>query len=147
MIHLGKTISTNTDPEQCAFKLLQMDLNPQQEMELCQMIMDICVQRRTYEAFFGLLSQALCVFKKEYVQYFEKLIQVQYKTGHGLENVKLRSAAKLFTHLLVTNTMSWAALDHIPIAEEDKTSTSAKFLKMLLSEVIQHLSEPHEIIL
>ncbi|CAF4327758.1 unnamed protein product, partial [Rotaria sordida] len=40
MIHLGKTISTNTDPEQCAFILLQMDLNPQQEMELCQVIMD-----------------------------------------------------------------------------------------------------------
>jgi len=69
-------------------------------MELCQMVLDICAQRPTYEEFFGLLDRQLCLLKKEYVEYFEKVFQDQYEIIHSLENVQLRNVAKLVAHLL-----------------------------------------------
>ncbi|CAF4375103.1 unnamed protein product, partial [Adineta steineri] len=62
------TIQSSIGAEECAHKLLKMNLRPGQEMELCQMILDSCAQQRTYERFFGLLGQRFCLLKKEYVE-------------------------------------------------------------------------------
>lgn len=51
------TIQSSLDFEECAHKLLKMELRPGQESELCNMILDCCAQNRTYEKFFGLLAQ------------------------------------------------------------------------------------------
>ncbi|XP_062580722.1 pre-mRNA-splicing factor CWC22 homolog [Saccostrea cucullata] len=51
------TIQSALDFEECAHKLLRMELKPGQEVELCNMILDCCAQQRTYEKFFGLLAQ------------------------------------------------------------------------------------------
>ena len=34
-----------------------MEIKPGQEKELCHMFLDCCAEQRTYEKFFGLLSQ------------------------------------------------------------------------------------------
>ena len=61
MVHLRRTIyltiQSSLDFEECAHKLLRMELKPGQEVELCYMILDCCAQLRTYEKFFGLLAQ------------------------------------------------------------------------------------------
>ncbi|CAF5120726.1 unnamed protein product, partial [Rotaria sp. Silwood1] len=51
-----------------AQKLLYMNLCPEQEKELCQVIVDICAEQGTYEGFFGLLSQSLCDAKPKYIR-------------------------------------------------------------------------------
>ncbi|CAF2965469.1 unnamed protein product, partial [Rotaria sp. Silwood2] len=66
----------------------------------------------TYERFFGLLGRQLCILKKEYVEYFEKLFQHQYEIVHRLENVKSTNVAKFFTHLLTANAISWSVCIH-----------------------------------
>lgn len=121
------TIQSSVGAEECAHKLLKMNLRPGQEvclcslsiadwtycsfffiqMELCRMILDSCAQQRTYERFFGLLGQRFCLLKKEYVECFEKVFEDQYEIVHRLENVKLRNVAKFFAHLLVTDAISW----------------------------------------
>ena len=50
------TIHSSLDFEECAHKLLKMQLKPGQEIELCHMILDCCAENRTYEKFFGLLA-------------------------------------------------------------------------------------------
>lgn len=50
------TIHSSLDFEECAHKLLKMELKPGQEVELCHMILDCCAENRTYEKFFGLLA-------------------------------------------------------------------------------------------
>jgi len=57
------TIQSSLDHNECAHKLMKMQLKPGQEVELCNMILDCCAQQRTYEKFFGLLAQ-VSVFKK-----------------------------------------------------------------------------------
>ena len=51
------TIQSSLDFEECAHKLMRMQLKPGQEMEMCHMILDCCAEMRTYEKFFGLLAQ------------------------------------------------------------------------------------------
>lgn len=58
------TIQSSLDFQECAHKLVKMNIKKNQEMELCQMILDACAQQRTYERFFGLLSQRFCELKK-----------------------------------------------------------------------------------
>ncbi len=51
------TINSSLDYEECAHKLLKMQMKPGQELELCHMFLDCCAQQRTYEKFYGLLAQ------------------------------------------------------------------------------------------
>ncbi|CAF1104907.1 unnamed protein product [Rotaria sordida] len=133
------TIQSSIGAEECAHKLLKMNLRPGQEMELCQMILDSCAQQRTYERFFGLLGQRFCLLKKEYVECFEKVFQDQYEIVHRLENVKLRNVAKFFGHLLVTDAISWGVLRCIRLTEEDTTSSSRVYIKNLFLELAEFL--------
>jgi len=133
------TIQSSVGAEECAHKLLKMNLRPGQEMELCQMILDSCAQQRTYERFFGLLTQRFCLLKKEYVECFEKVFQDQYEIVHRLENVKLRNVAKFFAHLLFTDAISWGVLRCIRLTEEDTTSSSRVYIKNLFLELVEFL--------
>jgi len=133
------TIQSSVGAEECAHKLLKMNLRPGQEMELCQMILDSCAQQRTYERFFGLLGQRFCLLKKEYVGCFEKVFQDQYEIVHRLENVKLRNVAKFFAHLLFTDAISWGVLRCINVNEEDTTSSSRVYIKNLFLELVEFL--------
>lgn len=51
------TIMSSVDFNECAHKLLKIQLQPGQEMELCNMIIECCSQERTYMRFYGLLGQ------------------------------------------------------------------------------------------
>jgi pre-mRNA-splicing factor CWC22 len=51
------TIHSSLDFEECAHKLMRMELKPGQEIELCHMFLDCCAEQRTYEKFYGLLAQ------------------------------------------------------------------------------------------
>lgn len=53
------TIQSSLDFEECAHKLLRMEIKPGQEQELCHMFLDCCAEQRTYEKFFGLLAQVI----------------------------------------------------------------------------------------
>jgi len=51
------TINCSAHHEECAHKLLRMELKPGQEPELCHMTLDCCAERRTYEKFYGLVAE------------------------------------------------------------------------------------------
>lgn len=69
------TIQSSLDFEECAHKLMRMQLKPGQEMEMCHMILDCCAEMRTYQKFFGLLAQvsfSLILHHCFYFVYFSK---------------------------------------------------------------------------
>lgn len=133
------TIQSSLDFQECAHKLLKMDIKKNQEIELCQMILDSCAQQRTYERFFGLLAQRFCELKKEYVEHFEEIFKQQYDTCHRLETVKLRNVARLLSHLLYTDSISWGVFDCVHLNEDETTSSSRVFLKNLLLDLSEHM--------
>uniref|UniRef100_A0A667WTG7 Pre-mRNA-splicing factor CWC22 homolog n=1 Tax=Myripristis murdjan TaxID=586833 RepID=A0A667WTG7_9TELE len=110
--------------------------------ELCNMILDCCAQQRTYEKFFGLLAGRFCLLKKEYMESFEGIFSEQYETIHRLETNKLRNVARLFAHLLYTDSVPWSVLECIKVSEETTTSSSRIFVKILFQELCAYMGLP-----
>uniref|UniRef100_A0A2C9JST5 MI domain-containing protein n=1 Tax=Biomphalaria glabrata TaxID=6526 RepID=A0A2C9JST5_BIOGL len=133
------TVQSSLDVNECAHKMLKMDLKPGQEVELCNMILDCCAQLRTYEKFFGLLGQRFCQIDKKYVEPFQQIFVDQYDTIHRLETQKLRNVAKFFAHLLHTDAISWGVLSVVKLTEDDTSSASRIFLKILFQELAEYM--------
>lgn len=133
------TIQSSLDFEECAHKLLKLDIKPQQYSELCNMIVDCCAQQRTYIKFFGLLAQRFCQLNPEYVTPFVEIFKNCYDTIHRFETCKLRNVAYLFSHLLHTDAISWTVLGHIRLNENDTTSSSRVFIKILFQQLAESM--------
>ncbi|XP_077304241.1 pre-mRNA-splicing factor CWC22 homolog [Lithobates pipiens] len=135
-------IQSSLDFEECAHKLIKMDFPESQTKELCNMILDCCAQQRTYEKFFGLLAGRFCLLKKEYMESFEVIFKEQYETIHRLETNKLRNVAKMFAHLLYTDSIPWSVLECINLSEETTTSSSRIFVKIFFQELCEYMGLP-----
>ncbi|PNF22123.1 hypothetical protein B7P43_G06808 [Cryptotermes secundus] len=133
------TIHSSLDFEECAHKLMRMDLKPGQEIELCHMFLDCCAEQRTYEKFFGLLAQRFCQINKIFIPPFQQIFKDTYDTIHRLDTNKLRNVAKFFAHLLFTDAISWEVLSFIHLNEEEMTSSSRIFIKILFQELSEYM--------
>lgn len=133
------TIHSSLDYEECAHKLMKMELKPGQEMELCHMFLDCCAEQRTYEKFYGLLAQRFCMINKVYVAPFEEIFRDTYSTTHRLDTNRLRNVSKFFAHLLFTDAIGWDVLECIKLNEEDTTSSSRIFIKILFQELVEYM--------
>ncbi|MCD7453455.1 hypothetical protein HAX54_020996 [Datura stramonium] len=133
------TIMSSVDFEEAGHKLLKIKLEPGQEMELCIMLLECCSQERTYLRYYGLLGQRFCMINKIHQENFEKCFVQQYSMIHRLETNKLRNVAKFFAHLLGTDALPWHCLAYIRLTEEDTTSSSRIFIKILFQELSEHL--------
>jgi len=133
------TIMSSVDFEEAGHKLLKIKLEPGQEMELCVMLLECCSQERTYLRYYGLLGQRFCMINRVYQENFDDCFVKQYSMIHRLETNKLRNVAKFFAHLLGTDALPWQALAYIRLTEEDTTSSSRIFIKILFQELSEHL--------
>lgn len=103
------------------------------------MLLECCSQERTYLRYYGLLGQRFCMINKVHQENFEKCFVQQYSMIHRLETNKLRNVAKFFAHLLGTFALPWHVLSYIRLTEEDTTSSSRIFIKILFQELSEHL--------
>lgn len=55
------------------------------------------------------------MLKKEYMESFESIFKEQYDTIHRLETNKLRNVAKMFAHLLYTDSLPWSVSRRVDI--------------------------------
>ncbi|MEQ2162019.1 pre-mRNA-splicing factor cwc22 [Goodea atripinnis] len=83
-----------------------------------------------------------CLLKKEYMESFEAIFFEQYDTIHRLETNKLRNVARLFAHLLYTDSVPWSVLECIRMSEETTTSSSRIFVKILFQELCAYMGLP-----
>ncbi|KAG2272431.1 hypothetical protein Bca4012_085597 [Brassica carinata] len=134
-----QTIMTSVNFEEAGHKLLEIRLEPGQEMELCVMILECCAEEKTYRPFYGYLAQRFCLRSKTYRECFENLFVQQYATVHRLETNKLRSAAMFFAHVLATDALPWRVIGNVWLTEEDTTSSSRIFLKILFQELSEQM--------
>ncbi|XP_041979326.1 pre-mRNA-splicing factor CWC22 homolog isoform X2 [Aricia agestis] len=133
------TINSSLDFEECAHKLMKMQLKPGQEIELCHMFLDCCAEQRTYEKFYGLLAQRFCNINRIYIGPFEEIFKDSYATAHRLDTNRLRNVSKFFAHLLFTDSISWEVLECVKLNEEDTTSSSRIYIKILFQELAEYM--------
>ncbi|EGW08609.1 Pre-mRNA-splicing factor CWC22-like [Cricetulus griseus] len=109
-------IQSSLDFEECAHKLLKME--------------------------FAESQTRFCMLKKEYMESFESIFKEQYDTIHRLETNKLRNVAKMFAHLLYTDSLPWSVLECIKLSEETTTSSSRIFVKIFFQELCEYMGLP-----
>lgn len=136
------TIMSSLDFEECAHKMLKIQFKPNQEIEVCRMILECCSQERTYLRFYGLLGQRFCMIDRAYQEQFDLCFVKQYQSIHRLETNKLRNVAKFFAHLLHSDGLPWSVLSYIHLNEEETTSSSRIFIKILFQEISEYLGLP-----
>ena len=142
LVHLRRTIyltiMSSATFEECAHKLAQIDIPPGREEELINMIIECCSQERTFLRYYGLIAARFCLLSgSRWCDAFIAAFQRQYTTIHRLETNKLRNVAKLFAHLLHTDSVPWSVLSIIHLNEDETTSSSRIFIKILIQEMAE----------
>jgi pre-mRNA-splicing factor CWC22 len=142
LIHLRRqiylTIMSSATFEECAHKLSQVSIPIGKEEELINMIIECCSQERTFMRYYGLVASRFCMLpNSRWLQAFIVSFAAQYTTIHRLETNKLRNVAKLFAHLLHTDSLPWSVLSVIHLNEDETTSSSRIFLKLLVQELAE----------
>jgi pre-mRNA-splicing factor CWC22 len=129
------TIMNSIDFEECAHKLMKVNIGRGHEDELSKMILDCCLQERTYLKFYGLLAARFCMINDLYKKHFFRLFVENYTVVHRLPTTKIRNLAKLFSHLLITDALDWHVLRCVTLTEDTTTASSRIFLKVLFQDV------------
>lgn len=103
------------------------------------MIIECCSQERSYSTFYGLIGERFCRLNRVWFDSFEEAFREYYETIHRYETNRLRNIARFFGHLLASDGISWNVFDSVKLTEEDTTSSSRIFLKILFTEITESM--------
>ena len=133
------TIMSSIDPEEGVHKLMRVNLPPGQEPEMPSMIVECCSQEKTYTKYFGFLAERFSKINRMWQDLFEKLFAEKYSTIHRYETNRLRNVARVFGHLFGTDAIGWHALSCIHLNEDETTSASRIFIKIMFQEMSEEM--------
>ncbi|KAG8685127.1 pre-mRNA-splicing factor cwc22, partial [Ceratobasidium sp. 395] len=114
---------------------MKVNIQEGQEIELCNMIVECCSQERSYSNFYGLIGERFCKLNRVWCESFEEAFATYFETIHRYETNRLRNIARFFGHLLANDGISWAVFSVVKVNEEDTTSSSRIFVKILMQEL------------
>lgn len=136
------TIMSSIDFEECCHKLMKISLPPGLEHELPSMIIECCSQERTYSKFYGLIGERFAKINRLWSDLFETSFANYYDTIHRYETNRLRNIARFFGHMISNDAIGWHVLSVIHLNEEETTSSSRIFIKILFQDLGEHLGMP-----
>jgi len=103
------------------------------------MIIECCSQERSYSNFYGLIGERFSKINRVWCENFEEAYANYYETIHRYETNRLRNIARFFGHLLASDSISWAVFSVVKMNEEETTSSSRIFIKILLQEMMEEM--------
>ncbi|KAL9104225.1 MAG: hypothetical protein Q9163_000825 [Psora crenata] len=131
------TIMSSSTFEEATHKLMKINLPPEKESELVSMLVEVCCQEKTYSKFHGLIGERLAKLNRLWAELFERAFMENYETIHRRETSQLRNNAKFWGHMLSTDAISWQVLSIISLNEDDTTSSSRIFIKILIQDIVE----------
>ncbi|KAG6884516.1 pre-mRNA-splicing factor cwc22 [Termitomyces sp. T159_Od127] len=133
------TIMNALNYEEAVHKLLKVQIDEGQEIELVNMIIECCSQERSYSTFYGLVGERLSKLNRVWTECFENAFGNYYTTIHRYETNRLRNIARFFGHLFATDSISWVVFECVKVNEDDTTSSSRIFIKILMNEMMESM--------
>lgn len=101
------------------------------------MVIECCSQERTYSKFYGLIGERFAKLNRLWTELFEDYFRTYYNTIHRYETNRLRNIARFFGHQLATDALGWHVLSVIHVNEEETTSSSRIFVKILFQDLAE----------
>ncbi len=103
------------------------------------MIVECCSQERSYSNFYGLIGERFSKLNRVWCENFEEAYANYFETIHRYETNRLRNIARFFGHLLASDSISWAVFSVVKMNEDDTTSSSRIFIKILMQEMMEEM--------
>jgi pre-mRNA-splicing factor CWC22 len=145
LVNLRRTIylaiMSSANFEECVHKLLKLQLRAGQEKEVVNMLIDSCCSEKTSNRFYSLQGERLCRLSRVYKSLFENSFVEKYETMHRFETGKIRNMAKFFSHLFTTDCVDWRVLGCVRLTENDTTSSSRIFIKILFQDLNENFGK------
>lgn len=136
------TIQSSIDFEEACHKLMKVNLPVGKEEELPSMIVECCSQEKTYSKFFGLIGERFAKLNRLWTQLFEESFVKYYDTIHRFETNRLRNIARFFGHMFTSDAIGWHCLSAVHLNEDETTSSSRIFIKILFQDIAEGLGMP-----
>ncbi|KAJ5718997.1 hypothetical protein N7493_007452 [Penicillium malachiteum] len=136
------TIMSSIDFEECCHKLMKINLPAGLEPELPSMIIECCSQERTFSKFYGLIGERFAKINRLWSDLFEAAFAKYYDTIHRYETNRLRNIARFFGHMISNDAIGWHILSVVHMNEEETTSSSRIFVKILFQDLGEHMGLP-----
>jgi pre-mRNA-splicing factor CWC22 len=103
------------------------------------MVIECCSQERSYSNFYGLIGERFCKLNRVWCENFEQAFANYYETIHRYETNRLRNIGRFFGHLVASDAVSWGVFHAVKMNEEDTTSSSRIFIKILMTEMMESM--------
>lgn len=103
------------------------------------MIIECCSQERSYSTFYGLIGERFSKLNRVWTDSFEQAFVNYYTTIHRYETNRLRNIARFFGHLIASDAISWMVLECVKVNEDDTTSSSRIFIKIMMQELMESM--------
>ncbi|KAF2084323.1 MIF4G-domain-containing protein [Saccharata proteae CBS 121410] len=109
------------------------------ESEIPSMIVETCIQQKTYDKYYGMIGERFCKLNRFWRDEFEAAFAKYYDTSHRLDNNRLRIAGQFFGHLLATDAIGLHVLSVVRLTQEDTNSSNRIFLKYIFEDIVGNI--------
>uniref|UniRef100_UPI003AAB1C84 nucleolar MIF4G domain-containing protein 1 n=1 Tax=Centroberyx gerrardi TaxID=166262 RepID=UPI003AAB1C84 len=123
-------------------KLLRMGLKDQQEREIVHVLMDCCLQEKTFNAFYAVLGEKFCSQDRRFQMTFQFSLWDKFKELSALPSSTFSNLAQLVTRFLQKKCLSLSILKVIEFGELDKPKV--RFLRQVLTKLLKE-TEPEDL--
>ncbi|XP_048196494.1 nucleolar MIF4G domain-containing protein 1 [Perognathus longimembris pacificus] len=115
-------------------KLLKLGLKEQQEREVVHVLMDCCLQEKTYNPFYAFLASKFCSYERRFQMTFQFSIWDKFRDLENLPATNFSNLVHLVAHLLKTKSLPLSILKVVEFSELDKPRVH--FLRKVLTIVL-----------
>ncbi|XP_062840187.1 nucleolar MIF4G domain-containing protein 1 [Anolis carolinensis] len=115
-------------------KLLKLRLKDQQEREIVHVLIDCCLQEKTYNPFYAYLSAKFCEYERRFQMTFQFSVWDKIRDLGNLSPTTSSNLVNLLAHLLKTKSLSLTVFKVIEFSELDKPKVH--FLRQVLSVLL-----------
>ncbi|XP_061569105.1 nucleolar MIF4G domain-containing protein 1 [Cololabis saira] len=135
-------VMTSEDYLDAFEKLLRMGLKDKQEREIVHVLMDCCLQEKSFNAFYAVLGEKLCSHHRRFQMTFQFRLWDKFKELSNLPSSTFNNLVQLVTHFLQRKCLSLSVLKVIEFGELDKITV--RLLRQILTKLLKE-TEPEEV--
>ncbi|XP_076617338.1 nucleolar MIF4G domain-containing protein 1 [Chaetodon auriga] len=135
-------IMTSEDYLDAFEKLLRMGLKDKQEREIVHVLMDCCLQEKTFNAYYAVLGEKFCGQDRRFQMTFQFSLWDKFKELSNLPSSTFNNLVQLVTQLLRRKCLSLSILKVIEFGELDKPTV--RFLRQVLTKLLKE-TEPEDL--
>lgn len=123
-------------------KLLRMGLKDKQEREIVHVLMDCCLQEKSFNAFYAVLGEKFCSHDRRFQMTFQFSLWDKFKELANLPSSTFNNLVQLVTCFLQKKCLPLSILKVIEFGELDKPTV--RFLRQMLTKLLKE-TDPEDL--